>query len=61
MAAVQDAPELPFFTTRMSTDAVSFAPIDAQREIIEKWRTWYREKAAGFEFKPSEGSNDYYF
>jgi hypothetical protein len=53
--------ELPFFHTWMSTGTVFLAPPDAQRQIIDKWRSWYSEHGAAHKYVPLSRLDDWYF
>lgn len=52
--------EVPFFSTWMSRDSVFIAPVDAQKEIIEKWKQWYMKNKVN-KFSPNYDINFWYF
>jgi hypothetical protein len=53
--------ELPFFAVWISRDSVFFAPLDAQAEIIEKWKHWYATEGREFRYKECQNLDAWYF
>lgn len=52
---------VPFFSTRMTTDTVYIAPLDAQQKIIQRWKDWYSQSGSRLEFRDPPALNDWYF
>lgn len=53
--------EVHFFGTWMSRDRVWVAPLDAQTEIIKKWRNWFSEHGETFIFVNDRNFDHWYF
>ena len=53
--------EVEFFGTWMSRDRVWVAPLDAQTIIIKKWRKWFREHGASFNYVNDRNFDNWYF
>jgi hypothetical protein len=58
---IKSETELPFFSVWMSRDTIYIAPLDVQREIIDKWIQWYEEQGKAFPYKASENIDQWYF
>jgi hypothetical protein len=50
-----------FFGTWMSRDLVWVAPEDAQRQIISRWKDWFKKNGAGYSYKNDEHVDNWYF
>jgi len=53
--------EVPFFAVWMSRDTAYIAPMDAQKEIINKWVAWYGKNGETFHYSSTEGWQACYF
>jgi hypothetical protein len=50
-----------FFGVRMAHDVIYLAPLDAQLEIIHKWKRWFGENARIIRFEGRRDFNEWYF
>jgi hypothetical protein len=47
-----------FFGVWMSRDSLYLAPQDAQRKIVEMWKSWYESQGNGFAYTPFKDDPD---
>jgi hypothetical protein len=52
---------MPFFTTRMSTDTVYFAPKDVQESVIQEWKKWEATQLKHWNFPTNVPLDNWYF
>lgn len=58
---VRDDGRWSFFTEWMSQGADYFAPLDAQKKIIEEWRKWAKQNATTYHYPKDVELKDWYF
>jgi hypothetical protein len=56
-----DTKEVRFFATLMSHDMTWVAPEDAQREIIARWKKWYKKYGADHTYVCDPNVGNWYF
>jgi hypothetical protein len=56
-----DTKEVLFFATLMSRDMTWIAPEDAQKEIIAKWKKWYRKNGTDHTYVCDPNVGKWYF
>jgi hypothetical protein len=58
---VKESGKWAFFAEWMSRGTLYFAPLDAQKIIIEEWKNWLKREAATYRFPKTVDFNEWYF